>query len=58
MSYTYNGTQIRIVHPVHSISVNNHNVVFADLSGHKKAEFANPLEAKAFVAFLIDSKTH
>lgn len=55
MSYLYNGSQIRIVHPVHSISVNKQSVAFADKLGQKNTKFANPSEAKQFVQWLINA---
>jgi hypothetical protein len=55
MSYLYNGSQIRIVHPVHSISVNKQSVAFADKLGRKNTKFANASEAKQFVQWLINA---
>ena len=55
MSYTTNhGTQIRVVCPVHAISVNKHKVAFADQCGQKLSVFSNSQEAKAFVSWLLN----
>jgi hypothetical protein len=56
MSYTYNGTQIRVMQPVHHISVNKHNVAFADQCGQKMGSFSNTKEAKRFVSWLLSIK--
>lgn len=53
MSYTYNGTQIRVKCPVHNISVNKHKVVFADNRGTQVSTFANGTDAKQFVDWLV-----
>jgi hypothetical protein len=54
MSYTtYHGTQIRVVCPVHAISVNKYKVAFADQSGQQMGVFNNTQEAKAFVSWLL-----
>jgi hypothetical protein len=50
---TYHGTQIRVVCPVHAISVNKHNVAFADQCGQQLGVFNNTQEAKAFVSWLL-----
>ena len=55
MSYTYNGQQIRILHPVHSISVNKKSVVFADKRGQKNTKFESAIEAKQFVNWLLSA---
>ncbi|WP_158967647.1 hypothetical protein [Paraglaciecola sp. L3A3] len=55
MSYTYNGTQIRVKHPVHQISVNKHKVAFADKCGQQLSTFSNTSEAKQFVSWLLQS---
>ena len=55
MSYLYNGSQIRVVHPVHSISVNKQSVAFADKQGRQSTKFANAIEAKQFVCLLYTS---
>jgi hypothetical protein len=55
MSYIYNGAQIRVVQPVHSISVNKQNVAFADKCGQKNNKFANASDAKQFVSWLINA---
>ncbi|WP_235310033.1 hypothetical protein [Paraglaciecola algarum] len=54
MSYTYNGTQIRVKCPVHQISVNKQKVVFADKCGQQMNTFANNTEAKQFVDWLLN----
>lgn len=56
MSYTYNGTQISVMCPVHNISVNKSKVAFADKCGQKMGTFANTTEAKQFVSWLLDIK--
>ncbi|MEO9946384.1 MAG: hypothetical protein ABJH28_19430 [Paraglaciecola sp.] len=53
MSYTYNGTQIRVECPVHNISVNKQKVVFADVSGQQTNTFSNTSEARLFVDWLL-----
>ncbi|WP_340676674.1 hypothetical protein [Paraglaciecola sp.] len=54
MSYTtYHGTQIRVACPVLAISVNKHNVAFADQCGQQLGVFNNTQEAKAFVSWLL-----
>ena len=44
MSYTYNGTQISVMCPVHNISVNKYKVAFADKCGQKWAPSQTPLK--------------
>jgi hypothetical protein len=56
MSYTYNGTEISVVCPVHNISVNKYKVAFADKCGRKTSIFANTTEAKQFVSWLLNIK--
>jgi hypothetical protein len=56
MSYTYNGTQISVMCPVHNISVNKYKVAFADKCGQKMGTFANTTEAKQFVSWLLNIK--
>ena len=53
MSYTYNGTQIRVKCPVHNISVNKQKVAFADKCGQQTNTFSNRSEAKQFVDWLL-----
>lgn len=55
MSYNYNGRQIRIMHPVHSISVNNSHVAFSDKCGSKRTRFASALDAKVFIKWLLEN---
>lgn len=52
MSYTYNGQQIRIMQPVHSISVNHNRVVLNHLSGLSSVTFLNSLDTKKFLSWL------
>lgn len=53
MPYTYNGEQLNIAQPLHSISVNNNSVVFSDQTGPKKLTLANTKEAKRFLNWLM-----
>ena len=53
MSYTYNGQQLTIAQPLHSISVNNNKVVFSDQTGPKQLTLANTIEAKRFLNWLM-----
>ncbi|GHE84758.1 hypothetical protein [Thalassotalea profundi] len=55
MSYIYGGTQIHIVRPVRSISVNKQNVVVRDQSGSMRVKFTNVNESKQFLAWLYQS---
>ncbi len=55
MSYIYDGTQIRIVRPVHSISVNKQNVVVTDKTGSTRVKFANVNDSKQFLTWLYQS---
>ena len=55
MSYVYNGAQIRVVQPVHFISVNKQTVAFADKCGQKNSKFANASDAKQFVTWLLNA---
>ncbi|WP_440053901.1 hypothetical protein ACSLBF_13630 [Pseudoalteromonas sp. T1lg65] len=52
MSYTYNGTEIRVEQPIRSISVNKAKVIFADNAGQKITQFANGSEARHFLSWL------
>ncbi|SFC15951.1 hypothetical protein [Pseudoalteromonas denitrificans] len=52
MSYTYNGSQIQIAHPVHTISINKQRVIFADTQGQKCTQFETSSEARQFVKWL------
>ena len=53
MSYTINGTEIRVAHPLHSISVNKNQVVFADKQGFRNVTLPDAKQAKAFINWLI-----
>lgn len=55
MSYTYQGSEIHIVQPVHSISINKHTVAFADKCGQKLTQFANAMDARQFINWLLAS---
>lgn len=55
MSYTHNGTEIRIEQPIRSISVNKSRVVFADGTGRKVTQFANGNEARRFLNWLTSA---
>ena len=52
MSYKYNGSMIQIAHPVQSISVNKHRVIFSDTQGLKNALFQKASHARQFVKWL------
>ncbi|HCP98887.1 MAG: hypothetical protein ACI87I_002610 [Pseudoalteromonas tetraodonis] len=52
MSYKYNGSMIQIAHPVQSISVNKHRVIFSDTQGLKNALFQKASDARQFVKWL------
>jgi hypothetical protein len=52
MSYTYNGTEIRVEQPIRSISVNKSKVVFADGTGRKQTQFSSGSEARHFLNWL------
>lgn len=55
MSYTYNGTEIRVEQPIRSISVNKSKVIFADGTGRKITQFANGGEARQFLSWLTSA---
>ena len=55
MSYTYNGQQIRVMQPVHSISVNNNRVAIKDGSGLNYVTFSNSSDFKLFLSWLAES---
>jgi len=57
MSYTYNGQQIRIVPPVHLISVNNKRVVVNHDSGSSQLKFSTSNETKSFLQWLMQNDT-
>ena len=57
MSYNYNGRQIRIVPPVHLISVNNKCVVVNHESGLSKLTFSTPTDVKSFLHWLGQAKS-
>lgn len=52
MSYNYNGQQIQIMQPVHSISVNKNRAVVNHKSGSSVISFANSIDFKAFLIWL------
>ncbi|WP_170940425.1 hypothetical protein [Pseudoalteromonas sp. NBT06-2] len=52
MSYTYNGSEIQIAHPVQTISINNLRVIFADSQGQKYTQFDTKSHARQFVKWL------
>jgi len=56
MSYNYNGQQIRIVPPVHLISVNKRRVVVNHDSGLCQLTFTTPAEVKSFLNWLSPNK--
>ncbi|ASD67799.1 MULTISPECIES: hypothetical protein [Pseudoalteromonas] len=56
MSYTYNGTEIRVEQPISSISVNKSKVIFADGTGRKITQFANGGEARQFLSWLTSAQ--
>jgi len=56
MSYTINGAEIRVAHPLHSISVNKNQVVFADQQGFRNITLADSKQAKQFLNWLIGAK--
>lgn len=55
MSYTYNGQQIRVMHPVHSISVNHNRVAVNHDNGLSYVTFSNSLDIKKFLSWLSKS---
>ena len=55
MSYIYNGQQIRIMQPVHSISVNKNNVVINHAQGSSNVDFSSSTDFKAFLCWLSES---
>jgi hypothetical protein len=55
MSYTYNGQQIRVMPPVHSISVNQKRVAINHDSGLSYVTFSNSSEIKKFLCWLAQS---
>ncbi|MGJ8693393.1 MAG: hypothetical protein ACSHW0_13030 [Thalassotalea sp.] len=55
MSYTYNGQQIRVMQPVHSISVNQKRVVINHDHGLSSVTFSNSSEIKEFLTWLAQS---
>jgi len=57
MSYTINGAEIRVAHPLHSISVNKNQVVFADQQGFRNITLADSKQAKQFLNWLIGAKS-
>jgi|TARA_B110000914_G_C15339466_1_gene388525 hypothetical protein len=55
MSYTYNGQQIPIMQPVHSISVNNNRMVINHALGKSDVAFSNSSDFKAFLCWLSEN---
>ena len=55
MSYTYNGQQIRVMQPVHSISVNKNRVAIKDGGGLNYVIFSNSSDVKSFISWLAES---
>lgn len=55
MSYIYNGQQIRIMQPVHSISVNKNHVVINHAQGSSNVDFSNSIDFKEFLCWLSES---
>lgn len=54
MSYTYNGQQIRIMQPVHSISVNKNHAVINHARGSSNVSFTNSSDFKKFINWLAE----
>ncbi|WP_193408716.1 hypothetical protein [Thalassotalea crassostreae] len=52
MSYNYNGQQIRIMQPVHSISVNKNHVVIKHACGLSDVTFTSSSDFKVFLNWL------
>ena len=55
MTITFNGTQIQVKQPVHSISVHKNRVSFTDSQGDKSAQFANVNDRRSFIDMLVNS---
>ena len=53
MSIMINGTPVRVAQPLHSISVNKNQVVFADSEGFKNIKLADAKQTKQFVNWLL-----
>jgi hypothetical protein len=54
MSYKYNGQQIPIMQPVHSISVNNNRMVINHALGKSNVTFVSSSDVKAFLSWLSE----
>ena len=54
MTIIFNGTQIQVTQPVHSISVNKNRVAFTDAQGEKSAQFSNGTERRDFINMLVN----
>lgn len=55
MTIIFNGTQIQIKQPVHSISVHKNRVAFTDSQGEKIAQLATVKERRNFIDMLVNS---
>ncbi|WP_426358646.1 hypothetical protein ACPUVO_19830 [Pseudocolwellia sp. HL-MZ19] len=55
MSYNYNGQQIRVMQPVHSISVNQNRVAIKDGHGLSYVTFSSSSDFKQFLSWLATS---
>ena len=55
MTIIFNGTQIQVKQPVHSISVHKNRVVFTDAQGEKSAQFSTVNERRDFISKLVSS---
>ncbi|QUM81886.1 MULTISPECIES: hypothetical protein [unclassified Moritella] len=54
MTIIFNGTQIQIKQPVHSISVHKNRVAFTDSQGEKTAQLATVTERRNFIDMLVN----
>ena len=52
MSYNYNGQQIRVMQPVHSISVNQNRMAIKDEHGLSYVTFSSSSDLKQFISWL------
>ncbi len=55
MTIILNGTQIQIIQPVRSISVNKNRVAFTDSQGEKVAQLSTVTERRNFLDMLVSS---
>jgi len=53
MNFTLSNSEIQIIQPVHSISVNKNKVSFTDSQGEKSAQFENVSERRNFISQLV-----